>query len=137
MAKKSSHPCLILLSPARPKVSVMFDSSRRSRRTRVQAFVAAATVALVVGLLALPALASAASSPTQQQYHSRLSPPLGVGGGGGSQDAPGSASGSVLSGDVGPLPFTGFDVVAMAAVALTVTGFGLVLQRAVARRFSE
>jgi hypothetical protein len=43
----------------------------------------------------------------------------------------------VLSGDVGPLPFTGFDVIAMAAVALTVTGFGLVLQRAVARRFSE
>ena len=30
-----------------------------------------------------------------------------------------------LGGNVGPLPFTGFDVIAMAAVALAVTGIGL------------
>ena len=40
---------------------------------------------------------------------------------------------SGLGGNVGPLPFTGFDVVAMAAVALAVTGIGLALQRAVVR----
>ena len=38
-----------------------------------------------------------------------------------------------LGGNVGPLPFTGFDVIAMAAVALAVTGLGLGLQRAVSR----
>ena len=38
-----------------------------------------------------------------------------------------------LSGKVGPLPFTGFDVIAMAAVALAVAGLGLELQRAVSR----
>jgi hypothetical protein len=38
-----------------------------------------------------------------------------------------------LDGNVGPLPFTGFDVIAMAAVALAVTGLGLGLQRAVSR----
>ena len=41
----------------------------------------------------------------------------------------GSASASSLGGNVGPLPFTGFDVIAMAAVALAVTGLGLGLQR--------
>lgn len=41
--------------------------------------------------------------------------------------------GGSLDGNVGPLPFTGFDVIAMAAVALAVTGLGLALQRAVSR----
>ena len=45
---------------------------------------------------------------------------------------PGSPSG--LGGRVGPLPFTGFDVIAMAAVALAVAGLGLALQRAVSRQ---
>ena len=39
-----------------------------------------------------------------------------------------------LGGRVGPLPFTGFDVIAMAAVALAVAGLGLALQRAVSRQ---
>ncbi len=38
-----------------------------------------------------------------------------------------------LDNSVGPLPFTGFDVIAMLAVALAVTGLGLALQRAVSR----
>ena len=38
---------------------------------------------------------------------------------------------------MGPLPFTGFDVIAMAAVALAVTGLGLALQRAVSREPSD
>lgn len=42
-----------------------------------------------------------------------------------------------LSSKVGPLPFTGFDVIAMAAVALAVAGLGLALQRAVSRAPSD
>jgi hypothetical protein len=42
-------------------------------------------------------------------------------------------SGGGLNDSVGPLPFTGFDVIAMLAVALAVTGLGLALQRAVSR----
>ena len=38
---------------------------------------------------------------------------------------------------MGPLPFTGFDVIAMAAVALAVAGLGLALQRAVSRGSSD
>ena len=45
-----------------------------------------------------------------------------------------STGGGGLSHNVGPLPFTGFDVIAMAAVALAVTGLGLALQRAVVRQ---
>jgi hypothetical protein len=45
---------------------------------------------------------------------------------------PGDPSGG-LNNSVGPLPFTGFDVIAMLAVALAVTGLGLALQRAVSR----
>ena len=47
--------------------------------------------------------------------------------------APPSSADGGLGGNVGPLPFTGFDVIAMAAVALAVTGLGLALQRAVSR----
>ena len=42
-----------------------------------------------------------------------------------------------LNDSVGPLPFTGFDVIAMLAVALAVTGLGLALQRAVSREPRE
>jgi len=44
-----------------------------------------------------------------------------------------SSSGGGLNESVGSLPFTGFDVIAMLAVALAVTGLGLALQRAVSR----
>jgi hypothetical protein len=52
---------------------------------------------------------------------------------GGSDCAPPPSNDAGLGGNVGPLPFTGFDVIAMAAVALAVTGLGLGLQRAVSR----
>jgi hypothetical protein len=51
--------------------------------------------------------------------------------------AGGGEGGSGLTDPVGPLPFTGFDVIAMLAVALAVTGLGLALQRAVSRQAHE
>ena len=46
---------------------------------------------------------------------------------------PSTSADSGLNDSVGGLPFTGFDVIAMLAVALAVTGLGLALQRAVSR----
>ena len=99
---------------------------------------------LVVALcasLAAPALAGAQQvDPTTNQYGDQLSQ-INTGGNGNtpsSGSAPTAApGGSGLSGNVGPLPFTGFDVIAMAAVALAVTGLGLALQRAVSRDTSD
>jgi hypothetical protein len=82
--------------------------------------------ALLVG--AMPAVAGAqATSPTCDQY-STANCQNNNGGGGGS---------SGLNSRIGSLPFTGFDVLAMAAVALAVTGLGLVLQRAVSKPREE
>jgi hypothetical protein len=81
---------------------------------------------LLIAMLAFPALA-AAQSPTADQYN-QVPPPVSTSGGGGDPSDP-----SALGGNVGPLPFTGFDVIAMLAVALAVTGVGLALQRAVSR----
>jgi hypothetical protein len=69
--------------------------------------------------------------PTAEQYDP---PVVKVETAGGGND-PGDPS--ALSDPVGPLPFTGFDVIAMLAVALAVTGLGLALQRAVANRPSD
>jgi hypothetical protein len=68
---------------------------------------------------AMPGLA-AAQSPTADQYDPSTITFKDNSGGG-------------LNDSVGPLPFTGFDVIAMLAVALAVTGLGLALQRAVSR----
>jgi hypothetical protein len=85
-------------------------------------------VAVCASLLA-PAFAGAQQvDPTTSQYRDSLTQ---VSAGGEQPPAPPSNEG--LSGNVGPLPFTGFDVIAMAAVALAVTGLGLALQRAVSR----
>ena len=46
---------------------------------------------------------------------------------------PSTGTGTGLNDSVGSLPFTGFDVIAMLAVALAVTGLGLALQRAISR----
>jgi hypothetical protein len=101
---------------------------------------------LVVALcasLVVPALAGAQQvDPTTSQYGGQLSQVNTGGKSGGGQPpanttnsgAPAASPGGTgLSGHVGPLPFTGFDVIAMAAVALAVTGLGLGLQRAVSR----
>lgn len=88
-------------------------------------------IAVLAIAVALPTAAGAqqiegSAGPTSDQYD----PPLvqvntSTGGGDG---------GSGLTDPVGPLPFTGFDVIAMLAVALAVTGLGLGLQRAVSRQ---
>jgi hypothetical protein len=87
-------------------------------------------VATVLSLGATPAIAAAQDSgsgsfdtgPTADQYNpSTITFQDRTGDGGGLNDS------------VGPLPFTGFDVIAMLAVALAVTGLGLALQRAVSR----
>jgi hypothetical protein len=94
---------------------------------------------------AVPVVAGAqVTSPACEQY----SPSTGTfGGGGGSgssnsncqqvvdNDPGGGTSG--LNSPIGSLPFTGFDVLSMAAVALAVTGLGLVLQRAVSKPREE
>jgi hypothetical protein len=83
-------------------------------------------VALLIAVLAMPGVAAAQQlDPTQSQYDNSLSQISSV-------DDPNEPS-TGLDSRVGPLPFTGFDVIAMAAVALAVTGLGLALQRAVSR----
>jgi hypothetical protein len=98
---------------------------------------------LLVGMLAFPAFA-AAQTPSDEQYdpvpcvNCSGSGAGGGGAGGGSGGDPSDPSDpSGLSDTVGPLPFTGFDVIAMVAVALAVTGVGLALQRAVSRGPTE
>lgn len=85
---------------------------------------------LIVALcatLAVPVAAGAQQvDPTRSEYKDQLTQ-ISTGG------QPPSETATGLGGNVGPLPFTGFDVIAMAAVALAVTGLGLALQRAVAR----
>jgi hypothetical protein len=84
-------------------------------------------VAILASALA-PAFAGAQQvDPTTSQYSNQLNQ-VSAGG------SPPPSSQTGLSSHVGPLPFTGFDVIAMAAVALAVTGLGLGLQRAVSRQ---
>ena len=101
-------------------------------------------VVAICASLSVPALAFGQDvDPTGSQYDNELTQlneeltQLNQGNGGNppGDDNNGSGSGSAsgLGGNVGPLPFTGFDVIAMAAVALAVTGLGLALQRAVSR----
>jgi hypothetical protein len=89
-------------------------------------------VALAITAFALPGVAAAQQiAPTQSQYDDSLTQvSTGV-------DNPDGPSADGLDSRVGPLPFTGFDVIAMAAVALAVTGLGLALQRAVSRGPSD
>jgi hypothetical protein len=96
--------------------------------TRLKAmFALLALVALVA-----PSFAGAQSStPTEGEYDNTLTQ-INTG-----SNPPAEPGDSGLGGNVGPLPFTGFDVIAMAAVALAVTGLGLALQRAVSRDPSD
>ncbi|HEX2468060.1 MAG TPA: hypothetical protein VHJ54_07640 [Solirubrobacterales bacterium] len=91
---------------------------------------------LIIGL-AVPSLAFAQRiGPTDSQYGdtatqvTRAAEPVTR------VDEPNNPS-TGLDSRVGPLPFTGFDVIAMSAVALAVTGLGLGLQRAVSRHPSD
>jgi hypothetical protein len=98
---------------------------------------------LALSLLAFALAPSAAigqvsvdcETPTGDQYEGAdecIEENTGTGTGTGSGGDP--ADPPVLERNVGPLPFTGFDVIAMTAVALAVAGLGLLLQRAVARQ---
>jgi hypothetical protein len=90
---------------------------------------AAVLIVVLSAALIAPALAGAQQvDPTTEQYGDELTQIS-------KQATPPSDTG--LSGRVGPLPFTGFDVIAMAAVALAVTALGLGLQRAVSRESTE
>ena len=87
-------------------------------------------VALLIAALAVPALAFAQQiGPRDSQYEDTLTQVTRV-------EEPQDPS-TGLDSRVGPLPFTGFDVIAMSAVALAVTGLGLGLQRAVSRHPSD
>lgn len=124
----------------------MIQKTGNAIRKTLVAMIAASMLAIAVA----PAMAGAqTTSPTCEQYSSS-SGTLGGGGSNGptiggtqcNQVDPGGGGGSSnnssgLSSRVGGLPFTGFDVLSMAAVALAVTGLGLVLQRAVSRPREE
>jgi hypothetical protein len=89
-------------------------------------------VVVLIAVLAVPTIAAAQQiSPTSGQYNDTLNQ---AGQGVNQSNHPNEPPSTGLDGNVGPLPFTGFDVIAMAAVALAVTGLGLALQRAVSRR---
>jgi hypothetical protein len=101
--------------------------------TRLKTTFAVLAVVALCGSLIAPSFAGAQSTdPTQSEYNDTLTQ-INTGSNAPTQDT--GASG--LGGNVGPLPFTGFDVIAMAAVALAVTGLGLALQRAVSRDPSD
>ena len=85
-------------------------------------------VALCAALMAPVFAVAQQVDPTTDQYGNELTQIS-------QQTTPPSNTG--LGSRVGPLPFTGFDVIAMAAVALAVTGLGLGLQRAVSREPSD
>ena len=112
--------------------------------------IAALMIVAISAALIAPAFAGAQTTvdPTDSQYGNTVqqvssggsactdnnSSTSGTGAGGSDNCAPPpSQNNAGLGGNVGPLPFTGFDVIAMAAVALAVTGLGLALQRAVSR----
>ena len=114
-----------------PTLTDQMNANAHMRSSVSRRIVAAVAVALV---LVLPTTALAQNTPSGDQYEdsSGLVQQQVTGGGGGEASAP-----SGLGSRVGPLPFTGFDVIAMSVVALAVTGLGLGLQRAVSRQSSE
>ena len=95
-------------------------------------------LAATLGLGAMPAVAVGQDGPsnfgpTSDQYDPATITFENRTNQGGGDVGPSSAGGSGLNDSVGGLPFTGFDIVAMLAVAFAVTGLGLALQRAVSR----
>ena len=145
--EKGSHAALILVSQGRLTVirvhfAISDKETRTLRSTQFKTKLAGLLVVAIFAAMLVPAFAGAQQrSPSDAQYSSSLeqscptcvSGDTGGGSGGGVASSGGSGGSGGLAGNVGPLPFTGFDVIAMAAVALAVTGLGLALQRAVSR----
>ena len=103
------------------------------KATKLSRRILALALVVLCASLAAPAFAGAQQvSPTNEQYNDTLTQ---INAGSGPSANPEDQSG--LDGNVGPLPFTGFDVLAMIAVAIAVTGLGLALQRAVSRDTPE
>jgi hypothetical protein len=128
-ASRSSHP-MYLVSRSSNLPFCEGDLSLRLKNPLKNKLVAVAVLVVCASLIA-PSLAGAQSAnPTKHQYNDTLTQ-INAG------TPPSNDDGSGLGGNVGPLPFTGFDVIAMAAVALAVTGLGLALQRAVSRNPSD
>ncbi|MGH2987326.1 MAG: hypothetical protein ACRDLO_11665 [Solirubrobacterales bacterium] len=107
----------------------------RTKTARIKTRLPGLLIVLLCASLVAPVLAGAQEiAPTSDQYDSTLQ----VINKGSNDDAPpGGSEESGLGGSVGPLPFTGFDVIAMAAIAVAVAGLGLALQRAVSREPSD
>ena len=103
--------------------------------TRARGLKAVLAVAMLsLALFAIPGQAFAGdpcNDPTTGQYSKGtqqcVAADLGAGGGGGGQPAERVAVPQASSGP--SLPFTGLDVAALAAVALALTGTGMVLRR--------
>jgi hypothetical protein len=107
----------------------------RTTTARIKTKLAGLLIVVLCGSLLAPALAGAQQvEPTSDQYESTLQV---INKGSNDNAPPGRSDESGLGGSVGPLPFTGFDVIAMAAVAVAVAGVGLALQRAVSREPSD
>jgi len=99
----------------------------RTRGRRARKATAGTLVAVILALVLMPATALAQTGdPTDAEYGDPVVQVQASGGGNDPDDGLGARV-------VDPLPFTGFDVIAMAAVALAVTGLGLALQKAVSR----
>jgi len=113
------------IAPYNPK-TMSQPSPDETKRSAKRLF---ATLVAVVGLaLASAAPALAQSDPTSAQYENSIAQVDQSGGGG--ESAPPAASQPALQQDiVGGLPFTGLDVVALAAVALALTSVGFALRR--------
>jgi hypothetical protein len=141
-----SHAPLTLLSRSPRTLTVEVrpletEVTRKIPQTTRKALVTCFAAMLLAGVIPVAAGAQA-TSPTCEQY----SPATGTFGGGGSgsnsncQEVVNNGDGggsSGLNSPIANLPFTGFDVISMAAVALAVTGLGLVLQRAVSKPREE
>lgn len=78
-------------------------------------------LSLVLGVLLMPA-GAAASDPTNSQYESAVTQVSGSAGGE-------ARSTGLEKSVVGGLPFTGLDLIALAAVAVALTSMGVALRR--------
>jgi hypothetical protein len=147
--ESDSHAPLTLLSQSRRILRGELQpletevTIRKTANSMKKALATGFAAMLLAG--AVPVAAGAqVTSPACEQY-SPSTGTFGGGGGSGSSNSncqqgvdPDSGGGpSGLNSTIGSLPFTGFDVLSMAAVALAVTGLGLVLQRAVSKPREE